>query len=204
MKPQITYLRVLKGLIGSLLGMALALPAFAVAPGDTVENFTLKDQNGETHELYELEDAEAVAIMIQGNGCPIVRNAMITYRKLRDEYESKGVKFLLLNSNLQDNTKSIKKEADEFGMDIPILVDESQDVGRYFGVYRTGEVFVIDPENWELKYRGALDDRLGYETQKFKADESYVHEVIKSVLANEPIEVAKTDAKGCLVNIIGG
>ena len=66
-----------------LFGMLAATSVGA----DTAENFQLLDQHRATHELHWLSDTDAVVIMIQGNGCPIVRNAWPTYQAIRDEYQ---------------------------------------------------------------------------------------------------------------------
>ena len=46
-----------------------------------------------------------------------------------------------------------------YGNDLPILIDETQLIGEALGVNRTADVFVVDPKNWSLVYRGPLDDR---------------------------------------------
>lgn len=150
--------------IASRLLLAFSISAAAQAwgfePSDPVENFALLDHRGVAHELYYYSDAKAVVLMVQGNGCPISRNAWPRFRELQDEYARKNIRFMLINSNLQDHRASISAEADEFGIDLPILVDETQVIGESLGLVRTGEVFVIEPEGWTLVYRGALDDRL--------------------------------------------
>lgn len=189
----------MKRLITSIALATLALPCLALQPGDRVDNFKLLDHNGDMHELYYLSDMEAVVIMTHGNGCPIVRNGLHDYQALRDQYAGRNVAFLMLNANLQDTHTSIAKEAEEFGMDVPILVDETQLIAESLGVERTADVFVIDPDDWTLAYRGSLNDRLGYETQRNEASENYVANALDAVLKDEAPELAYTDTKGCLV-----
>lgn len=177
------------------------LPATAFNVGDRVDNFRLLDQNGESHELYYLSDMKAVVIMVHGNGCPIVRNALPTLKEIRDTYQGKDVAFLLLNANLQDDRDAIKQEATEFLVDFPILVDEMQLVAEAFGVTRTAEVYVFDPKSWQLTYRGPVDDRLAYGAQKPKADKHYLVDALDAMLAGDPVKVSKVDAMGCLVNL---
>lgn len=179
-----------------LAGMIL----IASAAADPVENFQLLDQHGATHVLDWNADAKAVVIMIQGNGCPIVRNAWPTYREIREEYKDQNIEFLMLNSNIQDSPASILKESDMFRMDIPILKDEDQSVGEALGVIRTAEAFVIDPGTWEVVYRGAIDDRLTYEHQRAEASENYLKDALDAILAGQPIAVPQSEALGCLVN----
>ena len=144
----------------------LAGQAWAIAPGEVVDNFRLLDQNGKSHELYYSSDMKAIVLMVHGNGCPIVRQAVPALREIREKYQAPGVEFLLLNSNLQDNRDAVAAEAKEFNVDFPILLDQAQLIGEALGVVRTSEVFVIDPKGWKLVYRGPMDDRLSYEKQR--------------------------------------
>jgi len=183
-----------------LLGILAAAQSWAIKPGDHVENFRLMDNQGNSQQLYYYDDAKAVVFLVQGNGCPIVRNAMPRFKELRDQYAEQGVQFFMLNSNLQDNRESITAEAEEFGYDIPILIDDTQIIGESMNLVRTGEVFVLDPQTWNVTYAGAMDDRLTYEKQKTEASEHYLQNAIEDMLAGEAVEVASADPLGCLIN----
>jgi len=190
-----------------ILSVVLALPALflspqsqAISPNERVENFRLLDQRGDSHELYYYDDMKAVVVMVQGNGCPIVRNAMPAFQALKDQYSDQGVQFFMLNSNIQDNRQTVAHEAEEFGWDIPILIDDTQIIGESLDLVRTGEVFVLDPRTWSVVYHGAIDDRLTYENQKQEATEHYLRDAIDEMVAGKPVEVAETDALGCLIN----
>ena len=191
----------MKTVLGLMMLPALWLisPAFALAPGEVVDNFRLLDHTGKSHELYYSSDMKAVVLMVQGNGCPIVRHALPALKEVRAKYESQGVEFLLLNSNLQDKRDAVAKEAEEFAIDFPILLDEAQLIGESLGVVRTSEIFVIDPQGWKLVYRGPIDDRLSYEKQR-PATKHYLTDALDDVLANRSIRVAQAEGVGCLVN----
>jgi len=175
----------------------------ASAWGMSVANFTLTDHQGKVHELRDHHDAKAVVIMIQGNGCPIVRNALIDLREVRERFEGEPVRFLMLNSNLQDDADSIRDEADEWDIDLPILVDETQEVGLSLALTRTAEMLVIDTRSWRIAYRGPINDRLVYERQRAAADHHYVVDAVQAVLAGERPAVETVDAIGCLINFSG-
>jgi len=177
----------------------LAGQAWAVNPGQVVDNFRLLDHNGKSHELYYSSDMKAVVLMVHGNGCPIVRQAVPALREIREKYQSQGVEFLLLNSNLQDKRDDVAAESKEFNVDFPILLDEAQLIGEQLGVVRTSEVFVIDPKGWKLVYRGPMDDRLSYEKQR-PASKHYLTDALDAVVAGKPVKVSKADGVGCLVN----
>jgi thiol-disulfide isomerase/thioredoxin len=178
----------------------LSSQALAIAPQERVENFRLLDQQGASHELYYYDDMKAVVFVVQGNGCPIVRNAMPTVEALKQEYADQGVQFFMINSNIQDNRQTVAREVEEFGWDIPVLIDDTQIIGESLDLVRTGEVFVLDPRTWSVVYHGAVDDRLTYEKQKREATEHYLKDAIDSLVNGEPVPLASTDPLGCLIN----
>ncbi|MEM9621923.1 MAG: redoxin domain-containing protein [Pseudomonadota bacterium] len=187
-------------LLSIALSLASLTAANALTVNERVENFRLSDHLGRSHELYYHSNAKAIAVMVQGNGCPIVRNAMPGFKALRDQFAAQGVQFLLLNSNLQDNRTSIAAEAEKYAYDIPILVDDTQLIGEALGLVRTGEVFVIDPQNWTIVYQGAMDDRLTYENQKPAATAHYLADALQQMVDGKAIAVASTEPVGCLIN----
>jgi len=189
----------LRVMAAAWMATALTSTAFAAEPGQKIDNFRLADQRGEQHALYDLASKKAVVIMVQGNGCPIVRQALPALAEVRAKYREQGVEFLLLNSNLQDKRELVAKEADEFKIDFPILVDEKQQVGESLGVVRTSEVFVIEPKSWKLAYRGPMDDRLSYERQR-PAKNHYLTDALDALVAGQPVKTPKADGVGCLVN----
>ncbi len=184
-----------------LAGFFLAGSAMALNPGDRVDNFRLLDHTGASHELYYFSDAKAVVLMTYGNGCGIVQKSLPRLREIRDEYKAKGVEFLLIDSNLQDDRDAVARESAEFGNDLPILVDETQLIGEALGVDRTADVFVVDPKNWQLLYRGPMDDRLSYGAQKSVARMQYLTDALDATLAGRTVAVTHAEALGCLVNL---
>ncbi len=180
---------------------AICLLGSVVTTAVQIENFELLDHNGNAHELYYYSDADAIVLIVQGNGCPILRNALIDLRSVRDQFADDQVVFLMLNANPQDDRESIRLEAAEWGIDFPILVDDAQLVARSLGVTRTAEAFVINPSNWDLTYRGPLNDRLGYERQKAQADAHYVADAIRALKEGIQVDIKSEGAKGCLINM---
>ena len=174
--------------------------AHATMPGEVVADFKLTDHTGKAHSLYQAGSTQPIVVMIQGNGCPIVRHQMITLKQVSEKYSPKGVRFLLLNSNLQDNAATITKEVEEFGYTFPVLVDgKDQKIGEALQVQRTSEVFVIDPKSRKLVYRGPIDDRVGYERQR-PASKHYLIDALDASLAGQPVKVPYADGVGCIVN----
>ena len=103
-----------------------------------VDNFVLLDQHGDAHELYYHKRAPAVVIMVQANSCSSVHDALSDYQALRETFEPQGVKFFMLNSNVEDQRDSIATEAANHGIDVPILHDDSQLIGESLSLTQAG------------------------------------------------------------------
>jgi peroxiredoxin len=181
--------------MGDLRQIGLSVAAFcclsgsalALNPGEVVDNFRLIDQNGQSHELYYLSDMKAVVLMAAGNGCTASRDAGKALSALRAKYQTRGVEFLAIDSNLADTPESIAKQAKADGIEMPILSDTLQLIGESLGFAHDGEVLVVNPQNWKAVYRGA----------HAKGSNDYVAAALDATLAGKEVKVAHTDASGC-------
>lgn len=192
-----------RSMIALLFTAVALLPAAAQAQDDylkTVKEFELSDQHGNMHTLEDYADKDYVVMYIHGAGCPIARLAVPSFKEIRDSYADDNIGFLMLNAFVQDDIERIRKEAEEFSVDMPILKDADQSVARSLGVERTAEVFIIDPETREVHYRGPISDQFGYETQRNDADKHYLRDALETVQAGGRVDMSDIpDAKGCLV-----
>lgn len=194
----------MKLLVNSLLSCTLLFSAAVQADEwlRSIPDFELTDHQGNTHSLEDYKQYDYVAFYVQGVGCPIARIALPNYREVRDEYSDKNIAFVMFNANIQDDIARINKEAEEFGIDFPIIKDEGQKLARSLGVERTAEVFVVDPETRNVLFRGPINDQLGYETQRNEADEWYLKDALDTILAGGQVNMDDVpDSKGCLVAI---
>ena len=169
--------------------LAISGHAFALNPGDTVDDFRLIDHQGVSHELYYLSDMKAVVIMAQGNGCDVSQANAKVLEELRTKYQSQGVEFRLINSNLTDTREAIAKEATASGINFPILVDESQLIGESLGFTKTGEVLVLDTQGWKVAYHGAVANK----------GTNYVGDALDAIVKGAPVKTASTAAVGCTI-----
>jgi len=169
----------------------------------SIPDFTLIDQLGAAHSLSQYQDSKFIVFFVQGNGCPIARIAQPNIHAVKDEFESRGVTFLAINANIQDNMESIRKEVTEFGLRLPVLKDEGQVLAKALGVERTAEVFIVDPRSKDVVFRGPINDQLGYETQKV-ASYNYLHDALDTVLGGGIVDMDSIpDAQGCLIAFVG-
>lgn len=172
----------------------------APAEPRTVADFRLLDHRGISHRLHYYSDAKAIVIIAQGNGCPIARLSVPTIRALRDRFSRSKVAFFMINANSHDNRSSVAAEADAFGIDVPILMDATQEVAKSLGLTRTAEALLIDPAHWSVLYRGAIDDQFDYGTRKPQASENYLADALAAFLGGKSVPRPEAPVKGCLFN----
>ena len=164
-----------------------------------VQNFQLQDHLGKSYELYQQTNERAIVLIFTTTGCPIVQKSVPKIKALRAQFASKDIQFCMVNSNTSDDLASIREEARDFQIDLPILLDREQSVARSLNATRTAEVICIQPKSWKVFYRGAIDDQLGYGTEKPHVLNAYLENALNNFLVGKKISPAKTDFKGCLI-----
>jgi mono/diheme cytochrome c family protein len=152
-------------IIGTVSGVvALGVSALALAghatpgkpiAGSVAENFTLTDQQGVGHTLYYHAAQPAVVIVTAAVGDPASERAIAKLSRVKAAFAGKNVEFFLLDSKAGDSREAI--DAAGARLDIPLLADELQLVGRSLGVTSTAEAFVVNPKTWMIAYHGPVD-----------------------------------------------
>ena len=183
------------------LGLRGASTGIVDPPSPPVRDFALLDQDGRFHQLYRLTKAKAVVLYIHGLGCTTVRDSLPALKALRATYAKQGVEFMLINANPQDDRKALQAEAARLHLDLPILKDEAQLVIQSLQAERTGEAILIDTKTWAIRYRGPIDDRMHYGSQRPAATRHYLNDALAAVLDKETVAVAQAPVFGCVLNI---
>ncbi|HSG32595.1 MAG TPA: thioredoxin family protein [Thermodesulfobacteriota bacterium] len=142
--------------------MALT-PSNMIPLGTTAPDFTLPDAvSGNDMNLEQLKSDKATVIMFICNHCPYVKHVQKGLVELANDYISKGVSFIAINSNDVDNypddsPENMKKDAERFGYPFPYLFDESQQIAKAYDASCTPDFYIFDAE-LKLVYRGQMDD----------------------------------------------
>ena len=174
------------------------MPSQRAPAAGALADFRLSDVSGRPFELYGNSAKKAVVIVSFGVDCPIVQKGASAMRQLQKRFAA-DVEFVGLDANLGDTREAVRKEAADFGIPWPILMDESQLVAKKLSITRTAEAVVVDTRKWQIVYRGAVDDRLEYGADKGAARHHYLQDALDAVLKGEPPPVPETHAKGCAI-----
>lgn len=186
--------------------LALALPALADAPaavGQKAPAFSLPGTDGQTVSLAQ-HAGKTVVLEWFNPDCPFVKYAHGPggpLVKASRDAQAAGVVWLAINSGAPGKQGAGRERnvaaRVEYGMDYPVLLDESGAVGRAYGAKTTPHLYVVDPSG-TLVYAGGLDNApLG--KPETGALVPHLTNALADLAAGRPVAQAQTKPYGCSV-----
>ena len=170
----------------------------------SIDGFTLPNTtNGETFTLANLKSEKAVVLIFYSGKCAYGEYYLDRIIALKNEFSSKDIKFVLINSNNSDfvaeeSVKEMKNFTVQHNLNIPYLADKKKYVKNLLKASRTPEVFVLIPSGQQFKvvYKGAIDDN---PQSASDVSHAYLQDALLNLLKNKPVEVNQTRPIGCLI-----
>lgn len=170
-----------------IISMFMTLQVNA-GPG-RIGNFTLLDHLGNAHQLRKYGDSPAVVLISTSTHCLENVEKLPKYRLLRTTWERQGIVFLGIDSAANDSLEGIRQMAQLHNFDLPILLDDSQLVAESLGLKKAGELVVLEPNRFQILYRGGLDIEAQRARPEFnieaQAGTTYLADTLKAVVAGE-------------------
>lgn len=162
--------------------------------GATVENFNLHDAWGTGHSLSSLRGKAGTVLIFVSTKCPVSNMYNERMQQLAEDYESKGVRVVGINSNKEESPNEIKSHAAEKGLKFTLLKDIGAKVADQLGATRTPEAFFLDAQN-RLVYHGALDNA----QNPVMVNTHHLRNALDAVLAGKTVERPEVKAFGCSI-----
>ena len=170
--------------------------------GTKAPTFKLRDARSNQYKtLKELTSSKphALVIMFICNHCPFVIHVQSELVRLANNYQSKKVTFIAINSNdastyPDDSFANMAKVAHKEHYPFPYLYDETQEVAKAYKAACTPDFYIFDSQ-FHCVYRGQLDDsRPGNNIPTTGKD---MREALDCILKNEPISTHQKASTGC-------
>lgn len=159
--------------------------------GDKVNDFTIKNYDGNTYSLSK-SGSDYTVIMFWSTECPNVQPYTSRINALASDYMSKGVTFWAVNSNSTESVDDVKAHLSAKGYPFPELKDDGNVVADLFGAQKTPEVFVVD-KNMTLVYHGRIDN----DRDEAKVTSSDLKNALDELIAGKPVSKPTTVSFGC-------
>lgn len=172
---------------------------------DVIEDFKLKNVDGNMVSLSDYKDAKGFIITFTCNTCPYAVMYEDRIIELDKKYASKGFPVIAIMPNNTkvkpgDSFEAMQKRATTKGYTFPYLIDENQNVYPKFGATKTPHIYVVKKtkKGMQVKYIGAIDDNY----QDVSAvKQHYVEDAVDALLEGKEIKEKKTRAIGCSIKI---
>lgn len=186
------YIGIMVAILYTLLSSSMLISGESTKK--MAENFSLADYAGKKHSLTDYKNSKAIVIMFIATRCPVSNAYNSRMVKLFEDYSSKEVTILGINSNKQEDVKEIKAHAEENGFAFSVLKDQNNIIADKFGATLTPEIFVLSPK-FEILYHGRIDDSR-------REDDVKSHDLrnaLDEILAGKSVSVSETKAFGCTI-----
>ena len=192
-----TTLRTRIAVLGALLMAAAAGRASALNVGDKAPAFTLAVA-GENRRLTLAEEVSGNAltvVMFISTRCPVSNAYDVRMEDLEKAFGSRRVRFIGVNSNVNEPPAEIAAHAREHGFTFPVVRDERNRIADAYGAQHTPEIFVIDSQGI-VRYHGRIDENMDDAASVRSPD---LRNALDALLAGRPAPVASTKAFGCSI-----
>ena len=162
-----------------------------------VEPFTLAGLNPGSKIVFpETQPKKLTVFCFLGTECPLAKLYAGRLQKLAAEFKS--VRFIGINSNVQDSLADIQRYADATGIKFEMAKDDRNVIADKLAVTRTPEVIVCDDQR-NIIYRGRVDDQYLPGVSRNAATREDLRIAITQALAGRKINVSRTAPEGCLL-----
>lgn len=192
-----------RAILTLLLAVAgLIMVNAGLKPGDTAEDFTLKNVDGRTVSLSDYSDQKGVIVVFTCNTCPFAKAYENRIIQLHKKYADLGFPVVAINPNDADVQpgdafEKMKERAKEKGFQFAYLKDD-QKVFQAYGATRTPHIFLLESKGGKFRvaYIGAIDDNA---MDASGVSKYYLEDAIAAVMSGNTPSPAITKAVGCTI-----
>lgn len=172
----------------------------ALLLGMQAPRFRLADAEGKVSAVEDWAEAPGLVVAFLCNHCPFVNHLQQAFARFADDYRSRGIAVVGINSNdsdlsPQDAPEYMLAQARQAGFAFPYLIDASQAVARAYGAACTPDFFLFDAQR-RLVYHGSFDDsRPG----NGSADGAHLRAACDALLAGRAQAAVQLPSIGCSI-----
>ncbi len=127
-----------------------------LANGQEAKDFTLLDEQGGAVQLHYNRLADAIILLSHRTGSESVAQAAAQVELVREQYSDRAIPFYLINSQSMADRAALQTDKHRHSYAAPILQDDAQLVAHTYALSVAGEVLLIDPDTWDIFYRGPV------------------------------------------------
>jgi peroxiredoxin len=166
--------------------------------GMKAPEFSLKGVDGRTHSLSEYKAGAKLVVFIC-NHCPYVKARINDIVSLQSKFKPSELQVIGINSNdpnyQDEGFDNMVKFSQQYRLNFPYLIDESQDVARAYGAVCTPDPFLFDADG-KLIFHGRINDAMDPEA---KPTIPVMENNVRKLLGGEKLEKDFDPSIGCSI-----
>ncbi|MDQ6961554.1 MAG: thioredoxin family protein [Mariprofundaceae bacterium] len=166
----------------------------------TLPIFTLSDTSGITYDSKDLSGDKGLLVIVTCNHCPYAIAVWPRLVRLAKAFRAKGINSIAINPNIhpdfpQDSPSAMLEKIEEWGIDFPYLVDDTQEVAQALDAQCTPDIYLYDAEG-QLYYHGRIDD---YWKDESKVTQKELEPAMDALIAAQPAPKKQYPTVGCSI-----
>lgn len=172
----------------------------ATRPPNQIAKFTLPTTEGGLV-TFSVTDPDAFTVLcFLGTECPLAKLYGPRLQAMADQFAQDGVRFLGINSNVQDSMDELRSYASAHELSFPMAKDYDRSVALAVGATRTPEIVVVD-RSGTVRYRGRVDDQYEPGIARASATQHDLRDAITALIQGKAVPKPVTTAVGCLISL---
>ncbi|MGH7972517.1 MAG: redoxin family protein [Limisphaerales bacterium] len=189
------------GLIIGALGLGFGCGDRAsAAQGAALSRHSAKDLLGRDIDPLGTFTNKATVLIFVAVDCPVSCRYAPELRRLRSEFEPRGISFWLVYPNADESAESIWRQDREYQLDFNVARDPGHELVRRSKVRVTPEAAVFIPGG-KLVYAGRIDDQqAAFGQTRAQATKHDLEDLLKALLKSEPLPSDWKRGQGCTIS----
>ncbi len=176
------------------------LESITIPLGTKMPSFQLKDPEGRLYRGEDQYGERGLLVVFTCNHCPYALAVWPRLIRLARYARNLKINTVAINPNINpqypdDAPDKMIKKIEEWGIDFPYLVDESQEAARAFKAQCTPDIYLFN-KNRGLVYHGRIDDNWQDEDKVTKEE---LKEALNNLATGQPLSPDQKPSMGCSI-----
>ena len=182
-----------------ILSLALALTALPFW-GQGQPTYGVRTDGHKVNSLAA-PGTKAIVLFFVATDCPISNRTFPEMKRLREEFESRGVRFWFVYPNTGEQPAQVAQHQAAYDAAGEVVLDTSGKLVEISGARVTPEISVLVPDGtagWRAVYTGRIDDRyIRIGEERPHATTHFAERALNAVLSGGHVEPATGVPVGC-------
>lgn len=165
-----------------------------------------------------MANPKATVVTFMSPDCPLARLILPRLKGMQIALAERGVQFVFVYANLgiakrerevlaiaqgrnpKDGLDRLEETGEDGALPVTVLLDDKQLIADLLEARVLSETFLLDA-NYEVKYRGRIDDQYGVGQRKPEVGKHFLADAIEAVLAGKAVPDfgPNSKAQGCII-----